>query len=151
MVNSSWLHYAHRPAGGHELVQDGFRPCHSEHRIARYQILFKLEVKPAEILRKLHAQYGEETLSRTDAYNWYFFPQGASCCVSQALSFSKVIRQHNKNRFSITQYYSIYFLTVIGVHAELRHDVHNAHTDFTLTVYYDSFPRRYTAYNINTP
>jgi hypothetical protein len=53
-----------------EQVQDGTKPPNVE-QCCNIIVLVKEKVKPAEIVRRLNAQYGKETLSCTDVYDLY--------------------------------------------------------------------------------
>jgi hypothetical protein len=54
-----------------EAVQDGIRPCYSESRtVLIFKFLVKEKVKSAEILHRLSAQYGDETLPCACVYDW---------------------------------------------------------------------------------
>jgi hypothetical protein len=71
------------------MVSDLVTPSAEQHCIIR--ILVKEKVKPAEILCRLNAQYGEETMSHTSVYDWYSkFSEGCKE-VNIQLSASKII------------------------------------------------------------
>jgi hypothetical protein len=51
------------------MASDHVTPSIKQRCIIKF--LVKEKVKPADILHKLNAQYGEKTLSRASVYDWY--------------------------------------------------------------------------------
>jgi hypothetical protein len=56
------------------MASDLVTPCVAQCCIIKF--LVKEKVKPAEVLHRLNAQYGEETLSHASVYDWYKFSEG---------------------------------------------------------------------------